>query len=895
MKQIPERELAKKRPIPFYYITTHDPEELTYEKFYEDLSDMKEKGYGGVVLFNRPPGGFNRDLYFTEAWFSMVGNCIRACHDLGLRLWLNDDYDAPPGDIGGRLEKIAPHLKPLRLRLEGEDVKVEVVSWGFPAYEHPESPIFFQKYVYEEYKRRYGQYFGNTIIGFFSDADSRRVNSNVYNTDSPMKDYFPWTETFAQTFEESYGYDIVPYLPSIIRRESSKQSHDYWEHNCALYMNWFASNYKWCQVNGLEYTFHTSDTAPYPVTTTYFNSAFAEGKAIDAGQHCDWPGTDHEDLGLNGAPWVRRDLMKKKYVVYGAEEEEYRRENFYDTYADLRAKQAQSSAYLYDKSGVMCEMYAGVSWYASYKDLRNIASWQFMQGVNFVVYQAYHYRLKETTKHFAPLAFSRHSHVDFTIREYNDWIAQTAYICAQGKLKVDVALLDPTDAIWEGTGDSPKELELAKKFHHLPNGFVISDMKGIRRKASELRAVVNPGLPLTEAEKEEIRSLGLKLYEYEDADKVEKELPCGISWDGEGRLMFMRRTLEDGSELLIVGNIESDDTLKGTLTFSEKEYEIELTSGEMAFFGGGFDSYRKPVEDKQKLMFPEEAEVTYNKPNLLPLIRWENEEGTGVTLKKPEKNLSYTVILGWIKPFFEAIPEKSTLKPVLPFKAEADLRGLELLIPYDVVKRILALSVDGQNLESKDIFVFDDVYKCYAFDVKEGEHKIELELSSLIGEDQGEVLHDTANNLYLRGDFDVHMEISGKKICSGGASITRLITEYAKITLSKRRRKLKTGCSWTSQGQAFYSGVVDYSFDVMIPEEIEEPILVIPDMHDPVKVYVDGNPVLNVPCKPYRIPLEVSAGKHKIVLSVCNTLGNMFDCFRMSSGLLTVPYITSGK
>ena len=37
MTKISEAELLKKRPIPFYYITTHDPEELTYEKFYDDL------------------------------------------------------------------------------------------------------------------------------------------------------------------------------------------------------------------------------------------------------------------------------------------------------------------------------------------------------------------------------------------------------------------------------------------------------------------------------------------------------------------------------------------------------------------------------------------------------------------------------------------------------------------------------------------------------------------------------------------------------------------------------------------------------------------------------------------------------------------------------------------
>ena len=144
------------------------------------FSDMKEKGYGGIIPFNRPPHGFSKEQFFTEEWFSMLDNCIRACHDVGLKIWMNDDYDCPPGDIGGRLQKIAPHLKPLRLRLKGEEVTVEEVEWGFPAYEHPESPIYFQNIVYEEYKRRYGKYFGNTIIGMFSDAESAYKESEKY-------------------------------------------------------------------------------------------------------------------------------------------------------------------------------------------------------------------------------------------------------------------------------------------------------------------------------------------------------------------------------------------------------------------------------------------------------------------------------------------------------------------------------------------------------------------------------------------------------------------------------------------------------------------------------------------------------------------------------------------
>lgn len=882
MKNIAESEIFKKRPFPFYYITTNDPKELTYEKFYADLSDMKEKGYGGIIPFNRPPHGFTREQFLTEEWFSMLDNCIRACHDVGLRIWMNDDYDCPPGDVGGKLEKIAPHLKPLRLRLNGDEVTVEEVEWGFPAYEHPESPLYFQKYIYEEYKRRYGKYFGNTIIGMFSDADSRRVNSNVYNTDSPMKDYFPWTETFKETFEKAYGYDITPYLPSIIRREESSQSRDYWEHNNVLYMNWFKSNYEWCKKNGLEYTFHTSDSAPYPVSTTYFNSAFAEGKAIDAGAHCDWPGTDHETLGLNGAPWIRRDLYVRNHKIAYEERPGYRRSNFYDTYADLRAKQAQSGAFLYDKRGVMCEMFAGADWVASFKDLRNIAAWQFMQGVNFVVYQAYHIKLWGQTKHFAPLTFGPHSHINFNLREFNDWIAETAYVCSQGRAKFDIALLDPTDEIWANRGDSKLELELAKRFNNVPNGYIISDMKGIRRKAGSLKAVLNPGLALTDEERAEIASLGLKLYEYEEADKIEKEIPCGISWNGDGKLMFMRRELDGGEELLIVANIESDDTLTGTLTFNGKDYEIELTSGEMAFFGGGFDKYRAPIRDEVRIELPKKAEISFEKKNILSLVRWENAERKTVTLKAPENNVDWTVVAGWLPMDVEAVEEHPTKTPAFRFRTDKKLCGLEFLVPDTTMKFIDDIRIDGKTVAATSCKILDDSYQSFAFDADVGEHEIVLSVNDFI---------KSPSIMYLRGDFDAKVDVSGDFLYGSPG----LIREYADIALSERSKTIEVGKSWTLQGQPTYSGCATYTFDVNIPENINNPTLVIPTIHDPVKVYVDGRLVRNFTNAPYRAELGVGAGEHKIALEVSNTLGNMLHATSVPSGISSVPYITEGK
>lgn len=914
MNPITENELSSYRPIPFYYITSHNPDELTYEAFYQDLADMKEKGYGGVIPFNRPPEGFSQDLYFTEAWFSMLENCIRACHDLGLRVWLNDDYDAPPGTIGGRLEKIAPHLQPQKLGLQEDGtVVVEEVPWGFPAFEDPESASLFQQYVYEEYKRRFGKYFGNTIVGFFSDADSRRVNSMVYTPGSPMKDYFPWSKNFAESFKVRYGYDIWPYLPSILRREVSLQSRDYWEHSGELYMSWFQSNYEWCQKNGLEYTFHTSDSAPFRIETSYFNSAFAEGKAIDAGAHCDWPGTDHEWLDLNGGRLMLLDRYQMTAAFWGGDDSMRRCENFYDVYADLRAKQAQSCAYLHDKKGVMCEMYAGVNWNASYKDLRNIAAWQVMQGVNFIVLQAYHYKLRGDTKFFAPLSFGRHSHTDFNMKAFNDMLTDYAYRCCRGRLQVDFALLDPTDSIWEGIGDSWEYLELAKKLNHFPHGYVLSDIKGLKRKAHELKAVINPGLPLREEERAAIAALGLPILESNEITTVqdmELRFPCGIRWEGNGNVMFMRRYLENGETLVIAGNIEQEETLIGTLRIGNCAYEIELTSGELAFFGGGYDSYRVHKNEKQRIHLSENAHVNYEKTNIIPLTRWEDEHGRGFSLKQPATRVSFILVENWKSPHFDALNEPVAEYPRFPFVATQAFKDLELLISDRFLSRhVNSVFLNGAELQSTEkTFILDDSYTVFRFDIEKGMNYLGLHMISHLDTDNTQFLTDdmqmvtddqyylTEDELFLRGDFGAEIRTWGDEACYGGAFLTNLqqyILLNAEVKLSQRPETLRTDLSWAEQRNPFYSGYVDYHFTVKLEETLHKAELIMPELRDAAFVWIDNVLSGELIAPPYHLPVSLSAGVHQIRIRVANTLGNMLDGYRAPSGLCARPYIAT--
>ena len=162
-----EKEIFPFRPKPFYFITSSRPEDLTLQKFRRTLSHLKSRGFGGIVLFNKPPHGFDASNYLSDGWFAMVENAARACRELSLALWINDGFDFPPGDVAGRVRAAAPHLKQRHIRLEGDRPVVVEADWGFPAFEEPLSTRLFIKFVYEEYKKRLGNYFGDPIAGFF--------------------------------------------------------------------------------------------------------------------------------------------------------------------------------------------------------------------------------------------------------------------------------------------------------------------------------------------------------------------------------------------------------------------------------------------------------------------------------------------------------------------------------------------------------------------------------------------------------------------------------------------------------------------------------------------------------------------------------------------------------
>ena len=90
------------KPIPFYFINTIAPEDLSPEACRRAMEELAANGYGGCVLFNKPPTGFDEKLYLSDYWFDTLENFIIPARELGLEIWINDGFNYPPGDAAGR-------------------------------------------------------------------------------------------------------------------------------------------------------------------------------------------------------------------------------------------------------------------------------------------------------------------------------------------------------------------------------------------------------------------------------------------------------------------------------------------------------------------------------------------------------------------------------------------------------------------------------------------------------------------------------------------------------------------------------------------------------------------------------------------------------------------------
>ena len=801
------------RPKPFYFINTAAPADLTREACREAMRALAEAGFGGCVLFNKPPTGFDEKCFLSDFWFETLENFIVAGREFGLELWLNDGFDYPPGDAAGRIaaRDSTLHQERLVLNAKGEAEPVRM-AWGYPAFELPESSELFIELVYEAHRKRLERYFGNGLYGFFSDCDNRRINAFVLKN---LEDgqYFPWSRNFSAEFGRRHGYAVEPYLADILRGEAPERpTLDYWRTAGELYQAWFANNHAWCRAHGLHYTFHTSDTGPLTMRECRRASLFSEGDPFTLFQHSDCPGTDHEIALLDGG--IHYDARYRVPVKCWGTPGRAGYRNFADTRHDVRAKYAASASFMQRAPRTMCEMFAATNFGTDFQELRRIAMWQIMMGVNFIVPHAVHHRFFGTTKYFAPPEFL-HGTLRDGLREFNAMLAEACRIASQGTLCAPVALVDPAEAVWRGDENASQNLlALCDRLNRSAVGYVVVSRAYLAEHRDDFALAVDPA----------------------DWDGTLElaGLPGGEVHFSGGELGYMRRRHADGSEFLIACNLWSDRELSGSLRWRDQDYVLALAPGEYAVLGGPDERFRPPAAGQTVLTLPMFAEAEFAAPQRIPLDCPKREDGERREFVWRNRGDAGPLLLEWPEVFAGVIEcDGAVIRP------ERRMR------------------------------FFDDPYVCAELPADAsapGEHRLVFD---------GPAVPQQSAHLCGRAEVALWTEGTSEKTLAAEYNLALHAPKRYTMELAPRRRRLRLGTPLSEQGELFYEGKTIWTWRFTLDRPAS--LLDFRGSSGVCDVVLDGVEAGRRIAEPYLMPLTVAPGCHELKIVLYGSLGALLE------------------
>lgn len=216
----PAREFT---PIPFWFLNG----DLTDKEIRRQLTDFAAHGVYGVVLHPRM-GLAKRIWYLGRTYFHYIRTAVQIAAELGMTIVLYDEGMYPSGSACGQVVEGHPELASegialVETILPDDEILAQTESgtlvarksggtmrglhWGEDDGEpyapktadilNPEAVNRFIALTHEAYYRELKEYFGSTIIGFFTDEPSI-LGRNVGGM-------FPWTHSFAKLFAAEGG------------------------------------------------------------------------------------------------------------------------------------------------------------------------------------------------------------------------------------------------------------------------------------------------------------------------------------------------------------------------------------------------------------------------------------------------------------------------------------------------------------------------------------------------------------------------------------------------------------------------------------------------------------------------------------------------------------------
>ncbi len=254
----------------------------------------------------------------------------------------------------------------------------------------------FISLTHEKYKKECGESFNNDLKGFF--------------TDEPQ--YFRWghpyTRVLPEFYKKKYGEDLFDGLGLMFLEKEGyrKFRYRYWLSMQTLMLESFSKNvYEWCDKNNKMLTGH------YVEESTLSYQMVCCGGIMPYYEYEHIPGIDK----LGRVPD-----------------------------SPVSPKQVSSVARQLGKKRVLSETYACCGWDVTPRELKKLADWQYVNGVNVMCqhllpYSEYGQRKRDYPAHFSWVnPWVRH---DF--KSFNDYYAKLGYLLGESEEIVSVAVFCP--------------------------------------------------------------------------------------------------------------------------------------------------------------------------------------------------------------------------------------------------------------------------------------------------------------------------------------------------------------------------------------------------------------------------------------------------------------------
>ena len=457
------------RPAPLWVWNN----EVSKEDIDFSLSELKEQGVGGVFI--HPRRGLITE-YLSDEWFDLVAYAVEKAKEIGLNVWIYDEYVCPSGFAGGHVFNEMPEsynqgtaltvLKMTKLDLtppqsqkvkfvfekkgdkwinitdkakqkEGDSGEYAVFylknfSIGSPSFAGFSYVDLIAKGVTEKFMEitmkgyeKVGKHeFGKLIPGIFTDEPQIGSEGGIR-----------YTPDLFDEFRKRWGYNLEDELMSLTEESGNwkKIRHDYRSVLLEMFIDrWSRPWYEYTEKNNLIWTGHYWEHTWPDIYHGPDNMAMYAWHQM--------PGIDM----LGNTPEGRPDQFGNNLAV----------------------KELSSIANQFERHRALSESYGGAGWDLRFEDMKRLGDWEYALGVNFLTPHISELSLVGHRKENYPQSFLNYDPYWHLYKYQMDYFARLSLALSSGQQINKTLILEPTTSVWMYYGGGTR-----KKLNEIGNSF----------------------------------------------------------------------------------------------------------------------------------------------------------------------------------------------------------------------------------------------------------------------------------------------------------------------------------------------------------------------------------------------------------------------------------------